>query len=219
MKTNTRKTNAAITCAVGAMLFGGTIGTAEAGVTGLQNDQFGGVSRTSLSADNYSSYSSAYVTGFQMNGPVLFSDPGLGGATCSQFTSDGFSLMADFLPGTDYVFNVKQYFTVAGGVNFVLSGTIGLNDYVYIQRLNADGSSTGHAQILPTDLGAFSLSGTLADTSAGGYYLFEYYLDRTADAAASSTLFNLSFSAVPAPGAVALLGFAGLAGRRRRGRR
>jgi MYXO-CTERM domain-containing protein len=71
--------------------------------------------------------------------------------------------------------------------------------------------------------GSVSLSGTLTDgvNSLGDYYLFRFTMtDRSGIGGSSNeTLFNLSFSpvlAVPAPGAIALIGLAGLAGRRRR---
>jgi MYXO-CTERM domain-containing protein len=61
-----------------------------------------------------------------------------------------------------------------------------------------------------SDAGVYSLSGTLQ----AGEYRFAYFSGATG--AESGTLFNLTFTAVPAPGAAALIGLAGLLGRRRR---
>jgi MYXO-CTERM domain-containing protein len=210
------KTVAKITCAAGAMLFGGTLGQAHAGVVGLTG---AGNSRAYLTADNDSTYSSTFASGSPIAGAVsFFSQAGLGSATCSQFTASGFSLSATYRQGTRYRFDVVQNFVTTSSVDYSLVGSADGDDYVFIELFNADGSSTGTV-IFPTTSGSFSLSGSLAATTNGQYYRFEHYGVRRNLPNASETLFTLSFTdgSVPAPGAIALLGLAGAARRRRRG--
>jgi MYXO-CTERM domain-containing protein len=209
------KTIAKITCAAGAMLFGGTLGEAHAGVVGRTGQ---GNSRAYLSAENQSTYDFGSALGSPVAGAVTFSQAGLGSATCSEFTASGFSLSATYVPGARYTFDVVQNFVTTSSVDYSLVGSADGDDYVFIELFNADGSSTGTV-ILPTTSGSFSLSGSLAATTNGQYYRFEYYGVRRNQGNASETLFTLSFTdgSVPAPGAIALLGLAGAVRRRRRG--
>ena len=52
--------------------------------------------------------------------------------------------------------------------------------------------------------------GTLAATTNGQFYVFDFYIELEPTVSYSSTLFDLSLTSVPAPGAIALLGLAGL---------
>ena len=195
-------------CAVGAMLFGGTLGgatAASAGVVGVAGNT--SVASLQLAYDG-SAYQSIGVNSSPMDGPVSFSDSTYGSVTCSQFTASGFSLVVNSTAAaTQQTFFVQQNFTVTEAVNFTLTG--------YLPSADSGSSSITAGTTFYADsgsaLGAFSTSGTLQ----AGTYRFQY--TNGGGGAQDRTLFNLSFSAVPAPGAVALVGLAGLVtGRRRR---
>jgi len=209
------KTVAKISCAAGAMLFGGTLGEAHAGVVGLTG---AGNSRAYFSAENQSIYDFGSALGAPVTGAVTFAQAGLGSATCSQFTASGFSLSATYVPGARYTFDVVQNFVTTSSVDYSLVGYADGDDYVFIELFNADGTSTG-TSIFPAATGSFNLSGSLAATTDGQYYRFEYYGVRRNLPNSSETLFTLSFTdgSIPAPGALALLGLAGAVRRRRRG--
>ena len=202
------RNNTMTKCAVGAMLFGGTLGgatAANAGVLGIS----GNTSAAALQlAYDGSAYQSFGVNSSPMDGPVSFSDSTYGSVTCSQFTASGFSLVVNSTAAaTQQSFFVQQNFTVTDAVNFTLTG--------YLPSANSGSSSITAGTTFYADsgsaLGAFSTSGTLQ----AGTYRFVY--TNGGGGAQDRTLFNLSFSAVPAPGAVALVGLAGLVtGRRRR---
>ena len=202
------RNNTMTKCAVGAMLFGGTLGgatAANAGVLGIS----GNTSAAALQlAYDGSAYQSFGVNSSPMDGPVSFSDSTYGSVTCSQFTASGFSLVVNSTAAaTQQSFFVQQNFTVTDAVNFTLTG--------YLQSASSGSSSitagTTFYADSGSDVGGFSTSGTLQ----AGTYRFVY--TNGGGGAQDRTLFNLSFSAVPAPGAAALIGLVGLvAGRRRR---
>ena len=202
------RNNTMTKCAVGAMLFGGTLGgatAANAGVLGIS----GNTSAAALQlAYDGSAYQSFGVNSSPMDGPVSFSDSTYGSVTCSQFTASGFSLVVNSTAAaTQQTFFVQQNFTVTEAVNFTLTG--------YLPSAGSGSSNISNGATVYADsgsaLGAFSTSGTLQ----AGTYRFQY--TNGGGGAQDRTLFNLSFSAVPAPGAVALVGLAGLVtGRRRR---
>ena len=202
------RNNTMTKCAVGAMLFGGTLGgatAASAGVVGVAGNT--SVASLQLAYDG-SAYQSIGVNSSPMDGPVSFSDSTYGSVTCSQFTASGFSLVVNSTAAaTQQTFFVQQNFTVTEAVNFTLTG--------YLPSADSGSSSITAGTTFYADsgsaLGAFSTSGTLQ----AGTYRFQY--TNGGGGAQDRTLFNLSFSAVPAPGAVALVGLAGLVtGRRRR---
>ena len=89
------RNNTMTKCAVGAMLFGGTLGgatAANAGVLGIS----GNTSAAALQlAYDGSAYQSFGVNSSPMDGPVSFSDSTYGSVTCSQFTASGFSLVVN----------------------------------------------------------------------------------------------------------------------------
>ena len=201
------RNNTMTKCAVGAMLFGGTLGgatAASAGVVGVAGNT--SVASLQLAYDG-SAYQSIGVNSSPMDGPVSFSDSTYGSVTCSQFTASGFSLVVNSTAAaTQQSFFVQQNFTVTEAVNFTLTG--------YLPLAGSGSSNISNGANVYADsgsaLGAFSTSGTLQ----AGTYRFQY--TNGGGGAQDRTLFNLSFSAVPAPGAIALLGAAGLIGGRRR---
>jgi MYXO-CTERM domain-containing protein len=193
------------TCAVAAaLLFGGTLGAAHAGVTGVA----GNTSAANLSlAYVYDPYVNARADGSPMSGPVSFSDPTYGWISCSQFTSSGFALtVGSTADANNQSFFVQQNFVVTGTVQFTLTGFLPVSS----SRASIAQGTTFFADS-GSDAGSFSLTGILE----AGEYRFAY--KSGAVGATSGTLFSLTFSEVPAPGAIALLGAAGLvSGRRRR---
>ena len=202
------RNNTMTKCAVGAMLFGGTLGgatAASAGVVGVAG--FTSYAILKLAYD-FKSGNTFEAVGSPFLGPVSFSDSTYGSVTCSQFTASGFSLAVNSTAAaTQQSFFVQQNFTVTEAVNFTLTG--------YLPSADSGSSSITAGTTFYADsgsaLGAFSTSGTLQ----AGTYRFVY--TNGGGGAQDRTLFNLSFSAVPAPGAVALVGLAGLVtGRRRR---
>ena len=201
------RNNTMTKCALGAMLFGGTLGGATAASAGVV-----GVPGNTSSADlqlayDGSAYQSFGVVGSPMDGPLSFSDSTYGSITCSQFTASGFSLVVNSTAAANQQsFFVQQNFTVTEAVNFTLTGYLPVSSS---RAIITDGL-TFYADS-GSDAGAFNTSGTLQ----AGTYRFAY--TSAANGPQTGTLFNLSFSAVPAPGAVALVGLAGLVtGRRRR---
>lgn len=202
-----RQQKTMVRAAVASMLFGGTLGVAEAGVTGVA----GNTSAANLSvAFNYETYDSFGAYGSPMNGAVSFSDETYGSITCTQFTGSGFSLTAaTTAQANNQSFFVQQNFIVTDAVNFTLVGFLPVSSS---RAIIETGAGATYFADSGSDAGPFNLSGTLQ----AGEYRFAYWT--AGNGPVNGTLFNLSFTAVPAPGAMALLGAAGLAaGRRRRG--
>ncbi len=191
----------------GALLFGGTLGVAtaaNAGVVGIS----GNTSAANLQlAYDGSSGDSFGASGSPMAGPVSFSDSTYGSITCSQFTASGFSLVVNSTAAANaQTFFVQQEFTVTAAVNFSLTG--------YLPSAGSGSSSitagTTFYANSGSNVGGFSTSGTLQ----AGTYRFQY--TNGGGGSQNRTLFDLSFSAVPAPGAAALIGLAGMVATRRR---
>jgi hypothetical protein len=192
--------------ATAALLFGGTLGLsadAHASVVGIP----GNSSTASLSlAYVYETGASFGAWGSPMDGSVSFSDSTFGSISCTQFTASGFSLSINSTAAANsQSFFVQQNFIVTEAVNFNLTGYLPVSSSrAFIHQGDTFFADSG------SDAGVYSLSGTLQ----AGEYRFAYFSGATG--AESGTLFNLTFSAVPAPGAAALVGLAGLMGRRRR---
>lgn len=218
------KTSTGSRVAVGALLFGGTLG-AQAGVTA-----FGGtdpnLSRAVIAVyqmtynETYSYNSWSFIPGeFQAgtpsSGPVVFNSATYGAATVSQFTASGFSATTAFtnlnpgsaLGSTMASVMVRQAFTLSEEMVMTWSGTLGSVSWLRIDKFGGEGVPpvTYYDGTNPT----LSLSAT----GVGEYYMVQYY---SSDLSGSGTVFSASFAAVPSPGAVALIGLAGLAARRRR---
>ena len=192
--------------ATAALLFGGTLGLsadAHASVVGIP----GNSSTASLSlAYVYETGASFGAWGSPMDGSVSFSDSTFGSISCTQFTASGFSLSINSTAAANsQSFFVQQNFIVTEAVNFNLTGYLPVSSSrAFIHQGDTFFADSG------SDAGVYSLSGTLQ----AGEYRFAYFSGATG--AESGTLFNLTFTAVPAPGAAALIGLAGLLGRRRR---
>ncbi|MFM1830453.1 MAG: hypothetical protein RLZZ558_793 [Planctomycetota bacterium] len=206
------RSNAMKTCAVGAMLFGGTLGAtqaASAGVTWLSEFASGGPYTESM---NYSLVGGAYT---YTPGPAsLLGESvvvGSDSVSYSPSTDSGFTINVS---ASNFGATAIRFFSVSGSVDASLSA--GLNggqevSYVsfYIQQWNGSGLDTIANGIagLPSSAPSLSWSGNLTT----GTYLLVFYGQN--DGAFEGTMASF---VVPAPGAVALLGAAGLVSRRRR---
>ena len=218
------RSNAMKKCAVGAMLFGGTLGgvsTAQAGFTWLNSDP----SRPQPNVSGASEiWGAVYnVTAGAYDGQILarWADTKLAGSLTAGFgsvswTASGdhgnFSITATNSPGVvDGLFTRSQgyrYFQVTGSqaVNFSVSNsgpTSGAYFGVYSMTAQIWDSST---------------QGNFTQTLTAGVYFMTYFVGididpSTYEGVAGSATVNF---VVPAPGAMALLGAAGLVGGRRR---
>ena len=111
---------------------------------------------------------------------------------------------------------VDVYFQIGSTINFSFTSVLHDSMEVAITHYNAND------EVLPDSIrrvggGAVNLNGTMPTATNGDYYGFHFFMDYRFGNG-SETVFDLSFApvTVPAPGALALLGLAGLAGRRRR---
>jgi MYXO-CTERM domain-containing protein len=223
------KTNVKTSCAIGAMLFGGTLGAAHAGVVGLPGRPAGGPnSRAQIEIFGYnpSTYTQDYtwyVDGNPTNNWVQFNQTDVGGCQVDQFTGTDFPFAFTRRFGADYTTAavVDQYFTVYGNYTFTLTAQLGLEDVVSILHYDANHQLLADS-ISISSPGSVNLSAALVDClNNGDYYKFHFTMSERAGVGdqTTETLFELSFApsvTVPAPGGIALIGMAGLAGRRRR---
>jgi MYXO-CTERM domain-containing protein len=141
----------------------------------------------------------------------------------TQFSGSGFSFWRTSQTGTRITAVIDQYFQVYGNFRFSLTAGLLPGNEVAISHYNANHEIQADS-IYVNSPGSVSLSGTLTDgvNSLGDYYLFRFTMtDRPGIGGSSNeTLFDLRFFpdlTVPGPGAIALLGLAGVTRRRRRG--
>ena len=204
------QTNKIVKSAVGAMLFGGTLGAAGQAQAGLAftND---GVSPTLNYAYNMDTSANF---GFNRSFAAFSNSSNDVTVSWSATTASGFSTAVTSSIST-YQVATARTFTVTGTQEVTLSWngsqilTFGLASgagYVAVPGLGADWT-TGLAGS-ETVVSAGSVTVTLG---AGDYKIYNE-LD-AGDLAGSS---SFSFAVVPAPGALALLGVAGIVGSRRR---
>jgi hypothetical protein len=193
------RSNAMKTCVTGAMLFGGTLGVAGVAEAGLTWDS--GAVYVPMLCDN--------VAGFfdGLGGGSVTSDAN--SLTLSPLTSTGFSVTATNPGNVTMLFG--DYFI---GFSLSETTTITISGIAPVGNVNGnkiyitDATSSYVFNISPVNA-AYSNQVTL---TAGNYTVGGYFFV-PAGSGYSGTMMNF---AVPAPGALALLGVAGLVGARRR---
>ncbi len=197
------RSNAMKTCAAGAMLFGGSLGVAQEAGAGISwtainasayayGDGTPGAATKSLS--NYLSTQTASNAGY--------SSVGLGA-----FSTSGFAMSAQTAAGGSFFVTCGHAFTVTDSVTVSISGVGFAGKANGFQLYDESGIIWNSTEAV----GAFS-SGELV-LQAGTYSLQGGVFS---NAVTGGQEIVLDFSIVPSPGSVALLGAAGLMGRRRR---
>ena len=205
----------------GALLFGGTLGVSAVASAGVV--AFGGATTANswcaidVSAYNPSSYSSdvlSFASGNPVSGAVSLTNATYGNATCSQFTSSGVSITTSFTSaalagGAAPSITFRQAFSVTADVVMNWSALLpSSGGSLRIDVLGGSGSSP------PIYWDGTNGTLTLAANGAGEHYLLSY--SSFGAAIQSGNALSVSFAAVPAPGAAALIGLAGMVATRRR---
>jgi MYXO-CTERM domain-containing protein len=199
------------TCAAGAMLFGGTLGVAQEAQAGLT---WTGVR---ASAYNYTQFETADQTDLNFGTPVFTAGSNFIGFSAA--TENGWSITASNAGGDElYATNVTNYFTVSSATTVTISG-IGFGNTGGAGFFRLLSMTTPQVMLWSNETSPDSTIEVTGPYSSGPITLQagSYVLTGavyTTGSFGSSTLFEIAV--VPAPGAVALLGMAGLVGRRRR---
>ena len=221
------RNNTMTKCAVGAMLFGGTLGMSQAAQAGV----------AIVSAGVYDAFAGSGLVIYQSNDGAFNTSGGTfsnasGSFTFSPFTSAGFSASAQTAGSWLGVNEFDVTFTVSGPTPYDLNlsglapvgGPAGQGSATFSPGVSLrlfSGTSASGTALQSASFSNQSYSQTWAALSAGTYTLRTgmqsgiNWSARTGPAY-NGTYLNASFAAVPAPGALALLGVAGLAGGRRR---
>lgn len=200
--------NALRNATVGALLFGGTLGTANAGVTVNS-------ATVVLDVGGYDFTTGNVVTA--MAGGLAYDSTTGGSLTLSPFTSTGFTLSANSAGGAAFwsVFEFNYTFTATSDMTAVLSGTTAAEGAVIVM-LDTTSSTSSTTMFLRFDGDATAwTSGNLALVSGHSYSLAinPGFANGSTD---TGTVLTLGLAPVPAPGAMVLLGAAGLVSSRRR---
>jgi hypothetical protein len=216
-KESKMQSNAMTKCAVGAMLFGGTLGltqAASAGVTWLSSTQFGPATLNPINYANVFSLTDSYNYATDSSGGAsalnsfsfAYEGVSLG---ISETTSAGFSMSVSSVPvGGGYGFDLSavRYLQVSGSVDF--SVNLNLPSFTQLAfTVSRWNSATSQQEELYSLLGNGAESGTLTT----GVYQISMRGNSEAPVIGTFATFT-----VPAPGAVALLGAAGMIARRRK---
>lgn len=205
--------------AIGAMLFGGTLGAAQAAVTGLggvQSHAFVGLYSAYNGSTGYNEWLVS-ATGSPINGDVFVIDGTYGVGTVSAFNSLG---MAAFINTTSAFatpeVSVQQGFQTSEAVSMTWNANLMGGGFLRLAKFDDSTASNGGNQIGST-IEWTSGSGpiTLGATVDNEYYKI-FYSAFGSGVVSNSQVLYVRFSAVPSPGAAALVGLAGLAGVRRR---
>ena len=214
---NNKKT--IVRSAATAMLFGGTL-SAQAGVTafGGNTDPFSWCRFEVIGAYNYETGVSPLLAGSSgaiVDGAVNFSDATYGSATATAFSSSGFSITTNFssaslADGSNPQITFRQAFTASEAVTMNWSGSPASYGLLRIDLMGGPGVPP----VTYWEMNGSNSTLNLQATQAGEYYLLSF--SSFGSVIQSGTVLNVSFTAVPAPGAAALVGVAGLMARRRR---
>ncbi|MEY3141686.1 MAG: hypothetical protein RLY21_179 [Planctomycetota bacterium] len=186
-------------CAVGAMLFGGTLGVAGAAEAGLTWDA-GDIYVTMFSGSNF-----VFVD--TVGGGSVAS--GANTLVLSPLASTGFSVSATNPGAVNMLFG-----------DFLIGFSLSETTTITLSGLAPAGNVNGNSLYITDAMSSyvFNISPVNAQysnevTLAAGNYRVGGYFSLPAGTSYSGTMLNF---AVPAPGALALLGAAGLVRRRRR---
>jgi MYXO-CTERM domain-containing protein len=225
--------NQVVKGAIGAMLFGGTLGAAGTAQAGLTFNLSGGGGSSGLEPITTANFAIAYngdgssidSVGFGAFSGTLLGASGTTSIAFSAVTGAGYSVAASGSTADGYM-NVRRLFTVTGTQEVTIAWTgntggvvIGLaygpnavQGWGTVAALAAQGWGTSTQQTVP--------GGSLLNTSAGSYSYTvtlsagDYYIGSSVSLGDPGA--SMSFTVVPAPGALALLGVAGIVGSRRR---
>jgi uncharacterized protein (TIGR03382 family) len=196
------------TCAAGAMLFGGTLGIAQKAQAGLVWD--------SANAYNYVRITFGFEDPIMTTGAAAMNAVsaafGSDSASITAATASGFSASLTYaVGGSEAVYlSVVRYFSVTGSADIQLWGNSPASDGIWrIYDLSQQG---GDAYLTLDVLGGTSYSQTVS--LGAGQYAVEMATSPATEFGSSGSFGN--FTIVPAPGAMALVGLAGLVGGRRR---
>ena len=211
-------------CAVGAMLFGGTLGMSQAASAGLVFNLNGpslrGPTNGTLNTA-YTGFSNSYVeaANYSFTATTATLTTGLSASWTATSDSTGFNVnvLAPATQGLKSFVQTSRSFTVTGSQQITMtwsgSSFIGLTQYNggmynnsnnWSQPFTAPGWAMDSYELYSNS----SPSGTFTTTFGAGTY---YMRDQLANVQGASFSF-----AVPAPGAAALVGLAGLVATRRR---
>ena len=182
---------------------------------------YAGITALASQSQAYIGIGSGYVYGTPRTGDTyLFNSQG--GATFSAFTTGGIGLyMTELASGSAAQFQLLQGFQSTDA--FVMTWSAvnfgGGSSQLLIAKFNDWTASGGGQQVgLTLDLTATPGPVTLDATVGNEYYRLVYQSYGYGPISQPGLqLMDVDFTAAPAPGAIALLGVAGLAGRRRRG--
>ena len=201
------RNNTMTKCAVGAMLFGGTLGAvsvANAGLTVTGADIY-------LDVNSAAQFQTSNLTTAMAGGMAYDMSTG-GSVTLSPFTSAGFTLTANSAGGAATWSVFPSYFTFTADTltTVTLSGNTAAEGAVIFLYDNTLQSTLFLRY--SGDSGVQWTSGEI-DLAAGHSFTVNVNPSIANGSTEVGTVLNF---AVPAPGAVALLGVAGLVGGRRR---
>ena len=222
------RSNAMKTCAVGAMVVGGALSmtqTASAGLTWLESAT-AGVSSSYIAAvpsdgsDNIPLWANAAglpVLGSESNAGNSVSYGNLGSAYITSVSNgSGFSAGYAYTGSTDGGFMTSgcRLFEVSGSESISITLTRPTNGYSQIEFARWDTTSNSWDYFLTYTLDSGSTPYTYSTVLSAGRYSLTFTAQTNVGPTNAYTGEFISF--VPAPGALALLGAAGLAGSRRR---
>jgi hypothetical protein len=227
-------------CAVGAMLFGGTLGLAQTASAAVV-DAGGTVTflNTAPGTGPYAARSYSTLSGSSTNEQVFdsFAAGSLSKTTASNSSvldwtapvpagvfSDSITMKASRGPGTSSTSNVNNFsgaffrvFTVTGG-SAVWQGSLANNGWTgeLSFAIWIIDPTTGAGEETAFEI-AFDMTGTQVENFSGTLAAGTYYTYINFGIKQNTTsLSTFATFSIPAPGAVALLGAAGLVGSRRR---
>ena len=219
-------------CAVGAMLFGGTLGMSQAASAGLVFNLNGpsvdGATAGTLNyASGYDTDSTyVYLRDSSLGAKTLTLSTGLSASWTATSDSTGFvtTLTAPQTNGFSSYISTQRSFTVSGTQQITLNWS-GSQSIILGQYLGGPVNNSGSwskpitaAGWLSGGTGSpwgslnYSSSGTLTTTLSAG----TYWVNSSLDGSQTGASFSFALPAIPAPGAAALVGLAGLVATRRR---